>query len=414
MSAIAASGAHATAGVFAWENGTQRLVAEADTEGGNETTGVQKFQTFVGEVECQQVSDEISVTGIETHEITAQLSSYHDTEVSTCKGPLGSKPTIEFGNCDYKFTAGEAIGETGMEITGKAHIECTAGQVVVNGGGLCTIKVPAQKTLGGHVVYKTITTTKNYVTLEATVTEIKYDSEGLCGKQTGRTDGTYSGNVIVKGFNGNPGTQTNIEVHAPSSAFTWEKGTQRLTAEQDTEGSSEPTGVQKFQTFVGEVQCQRVDIEAAVTGQEAQEITSGGILYHNTNVLTCSGPIGSSPTIEFGKCDYEFTVGETIGETGMETTGKAHIECTVGQVVVNGGALCTIKVPAQKAMTGHIVYKTIAATPSYVTAEATVTGIAYSSEGFCGKQTGRTDGTYAGNMIVRSFNDQSQTSMEVH
>jgi len=197
LSAIAASGAQA-AGVFTWQSGTQRLVAEADTEGGSEATGVQKFHTFVGEVQCQQVSGEVAVSGTEAQEITAQNPSYHNTSSTKCSGPLGSSPTIEFGNCDYKFTAGETIGQTGMETTGKAHIECTAGQVVVNGGGLCTIKVPAQKNMTGHVVYKTITASKNYVTFEATVTGITYDSEGFCGKQTGRTDGTYNGNVIVK------------------------------------------------------------------------------------------------------------------------------------------------------------------------------------------------------------------------
>jgi len=213
LSAIAASGAQATAGVFTWESGTQHLTVEHDAEGGNPATGSQKFTTFVGQVQCQEMSGKVGVSGTESQEMTMQGVSFHNSGSTKCSGPLSSQPTFEMGNCDYKFTAGETVGETGIETTGMTHIECTSGQIVINGGGLCTIKVPAQSAMTGHIRYHTISPSLTYMTIESTIVKTTYDSEGLCGKQTGRTDGTYNGNLIVKGFKGNPGTQTNIEVH---------------------------------------------------------------------------------------------------------------------------------------------------------------------------------------------------------
>jgi len=210
LSAIAASGAQATAGVFTWESGTQHLTVEHDAEGGNPATGSQKFTTFVGQVQCQEMSGKVGVSGTESQEMTMQGVSFHNSGSTKCSGPLSSQPTFEMGNCDYKFTAGQTIDE--MQTTGSAHIECTSGTIVIN-APLCQIKVKAQKPTGGHVIYHTITAAKNYVTMEATVSEIHSVAQGFFCEKGTTTNGQYKGNVIVKGYKSDGVTQTNVEVH---------------------------------------------------------------------------------------------------------------------------------------------------------------------------------------------------------
>jgi len=210
MSAVAASASQA-AGVFTWESGTQILKAESDEEaGGGTATGKQVFTTQSGSVECDTVEGQAAVSGTEATEITSQSISYHNHGKTTCTGPGGTSPTIEFGNCDYKFTAGQTIDE--MQTTGSAHIECTSGTIVIN-APLCQIKVKAQKPTGGHVIYHTITAAKNYVTMEATVSEIHSVAQGFFCEKGTTTNGQYKGNVIVKGYKSDGVTQTNVEVH---------------------------------------------------------------------------------------------------------------------------------------------------------------------------------------------------------
>ena len=209
MSAIASSAAQATPGIFTWTAGTTKLTAEQDAVG-----GLQKFTTSNGNVECNEVHGEATVAGTESAEVTAQNIKYQNSGSAECNGPFGTHPKIEFNSCDYLFTAGETIGTTGMETTGQAHIKCaTAGQQIVINASVCTIKVAEQTPTGGHVIFKTITGTKNHVTIEATVTGITYTASGLC---TGGNNGTYTGNVTVKGYKQTPheaAQQTSIEVH---------------------------------------------------------------------------------------------------------------------------------------------------------------------------------------------------------
>jgi hypothetical protein len=169
-----------------------------------------------GTVNCNEVTGSATITSGSTEEEEVPLSSItysNSGSADTCPGPFGTEPKIEMNGCNYRYTAGVTIGTTGMETTGTTHIVCPAGQQIVIKAPGCTIKVPTQTPTGGHVIYRTITTTpQNHVTLEATLTGITYSTSGLlCGTHADETNGTYTGNVTFKAFD-STGTQTNLEV----------------------------------------------------------------------------------------------------------------------------------------------------------------------------------------------------------
>jgi|GEM_PF-641196 len=412
--------AGAAAGNFHWTASTTKLTAKQDDEEGKNTeTGLQVLGTTSGSVECDEASGEASVTGTEASEVTIQGLKYNNTGKETCAGPFSTSPKVEFNGCDYRFAAGEVIGETGMETKGPTTIECPEGKQITVTAPFCQIHIPAQ-TPEGHVVYHTITPAegKHYVTAEATLTGIKYQGTELC---SGGTGGQYKGNFVLKGYKQTPheaAQQTGVEVREPSSGnFHWTASTTKLTAKQDDEeGKNTETGLQVLGTTSGSVECDEASGEASVTGTEASEVTIQGLKYNNTGKETCAGPFSTSPKVEFNGCDYRFAAGEVIGETGMETKGPTTIECPEGKQITVTAPFCQIHIPAQTPE-GHVVYHTI--TPAegkhYVTAEATLTGIKYQGTELC---SGGTGGQYKGNFVLKGYKQTpheaaQQTGVEV-
>jgi len=191
-----------------------------------------------------------------------------------------------------------------------------------------------------------------------------------------------------------------------------------LTGTQDDEGGTNTaTGLQTFTTTAGSVTCDEVHATASglVANSSLTEITAHEISYNNTGKTTCTGPFSTSPKIEFGECHYLFTVGQTIGQTGMETTGTAHIVCPTGKQITITAPFCQIHVPAQSPG-GHLIYKTVTGSPNDVTIEATVTGIQYQGTELCSSGT---TGQYKGNVTVKGYkatphNAEQLTAVEVH
>lgn len=207
VSGMAASSAQAQ-GKFTWAAGTTKLVTRQNL-GVNPETGFQQWQTTNGNIQCEEVEEEAPVTGTEATEITAENIHYQNAgKVDQCTGPGGTAPKIEFNGCDYLYTLGQTIGETGMETTGQTHIKCPTGKQITFTSALCQFHIPAQSP-GGHIIYHTVTGAPNDVTKQFTLTGIIYQGTGIC---TSGTNGTYSGNYTVKGFNAS-GVQQSIEVH---------------------------------------------------------------------------------------------------------------------------------------------------------------------------------------------------------
>ncbi len=210
VSAVTAAASQA-AGTFTWASGTTKLDATQDA-----ASPLQVFKVNAGTTECNEVHGTANVTGTASTEVLSASVTYQNSgSADTCPGTFGTV-TVNMNLCNYRFTAGETIGTSGMETTSAAtHIVCPAGKkITVSAGGICTIEIGTQTISGGHTVYKTITGTPNDVTAEVTVEKIAYSQSGFfCPGGTGSfTNGTYKGNITITGTNSS-GVQTSVEVH---------------------------------------------------------------------------------------------------------------------------------------------------------------------------------------------------------
>jgi len=212
--AFAASPAQASEGVFTWESGTAKLLLEQDDEeGANQATGTQHITTAIGAFQCELFSGQAEATGTGAEEITVANLTYSDRgRADSCSGSWNW--TFYPNGCHYTLTAGETIGQTGMETTGTTHIKCPEGkEISTTLGQIGCIRIPEQTPTGGHIILHTITAQsgKNYVTVEETLSGIHYNAEGICGSGL-KTDGAIASNFVIKGFQSG-GVQTGIEIH---------------------------------------------------------------------------------------------------------------------------------------------------------------------------------------------------------
>ncbi len=174
---------------------------------GSQTTN-HVFTTSVGTVTCKKAT--FAGTSIGTAK-EGQFTTESQTVTPTygeCTA-FGFGATVTTTGCTYKFTRTGTDG-TGTPI-GPVHVECEAGKKIkIVAAGFCTMEVGPQ-TPEGHVSFKTTFPPGNGLTVEdvdvkSTVTGIKY--EGNCGSGT---NGTYSGEATVRGFN-TAGEPVNVTV----------------------------------------------------------------------------------------------------------------------------------------------------------------------------------------------------------
>lgn len=203
MSAVAVSTAAAEVpGHFVADSAPAFLTAEATskqvyTAGGNQLT-------------CNNVAvhtDEVSET--QTNITVTPTYSGSDTYGSgpnaPCEGAVGGstvKIFVDFTKCDYNFTA-----TTDSEEHAQVHIECenpeTEG-IHIKATGLklpCYTITP--QTVGGKNNESGVHYTNNegHVDINATVNDISYHSEGVCGSETGTA--SYKGEVTVSAHDEN-------------------------------------------------------------------------------------------------------------------------------------------------------------------------------------------------------------------
>lgn len=221
MSAMAASAAQAVEAEFSWPSGTTQLDPVQD--------GSHLFTitpgTITSSFTCDQVTASAAVTNTGAKTVTATGIVYDDTgtlpETGKCTGNVNGialKTTVNFNGCDYKFIAGDTQGNMAEgKSEGTATIECTGTNKIEVSAAGCVVKVGPQTV--GPVYFETVNTTgTNEVTIKAEVDPgaaphtdlIDYTTTGItCGIHS-ETDGTYTGNVKVKGTNG--GVQTAVAV----------------------------------------------------------------------------------------------------------------------------------------------------------------------------------------------------------
>jgi hypothetical protein len=220
MSAVAASGAQAapefTGCETSGETCTHVHTIVTGTSESEANGGVQKFKAGQT-VECYHAHFEGTLeTGTATSlTLSAKYTGNKTETLGTCETG-GLVTHFDMNGCHFRLNAPTNI-EPGV-YTGTFDIICNTegktGPITIKttkSGGeetKCTLKVPAQAGLK-HIITRNKSETKpTDITLEATVSEIEYESEGTqinCGVKPGVHKGaegtTYSGNVTVKGFN---------------------------------------------------------------------------------------------------------------------------------------------------------------------------------------------------------------------
>ena len=143
----------------------------------------------------------------------------------TCSGLLGVEVHTDFTTheCGYHFTGTASKTAVASLVCEKDEEGNPVGSVTITptlfGSSACTIHVPAanNQNLGGHVTFKNLG--DGTVTAEATVSgitsEVTNDSFGACGGTGHHDTGTYTGNVIITGYedlDGEHGNQVSINV----------------------------------------------------------------------------------------------------------------------------------------------------------------------------------------------------------
>jgi len=216
MSAVGASAAQAIP-TISWESGATKLTAtqEPETSGGSQLF---KITNSSLSVTCNEVHGTVNLPGGVTSasELTTSEITYTDStkEADHCRGPLGTSPKINMNGCQYNFHITATLKEApNGEGTGTVDIVCPAGKEITTEGAACTLHFPAQNGLS-HVIYRTVKTTtgaeKEHVTIEPTVSNIKYKHTGLCGNGEGN-DGVFTGNLTVTAED-NLGTPKDVTV----------------------------------------------------------------------------------------------------------------------------------------------------------------------------------------------------------
>lgn len=190
---------------------------------------------------------------------------------------------------------------------------------------------------------------------------------------------------------------------AEPKTFYSEIANPKLTGEQVSD--------QVWKFAAGTVTCTKTTFTGVEIAQETAETTFSAV-YPSAN---CHNSVSglSSVKVHMNGCQYRFTVDP---KTGIPTTGSTHLQCPVNkkvEITVSAKAgeegaspACTITLPAQT-LTG-MVYKSVGTGKTrHFTAIFNATKLHYIQDGFfCpGGAKTFTDGTYAGEVTVKGFNE---------
>ncbi|HVQ58618.1 MAG TPA: hypothetical protein VMS60_06885 [Solirubrobacterales bacterium] len=196
MSAVGASAASAA-------NFMSEGNVEGNVEANQSTTHV--FSIEGNDVTCTTAK---FVSGVVASP-TASVKVHPTYTGCTAFGFVGS--TVTTTGCDYNLTAPGTV--EGGKVAGNIAVECSAGSKIVIVAGTCEVTVAAQSFTKG-LTFENVASTPKTLTLKAAVTGIsstKVKDGFLCPLSgTGAASGTYTGNTLVKGFQG--ATQIGVTV----------------------------------------------------------------------------------------------------------------------------------------------------------------------------------------------------------
>jgi hypothetical protein len=202
LGAVAASAATAASKLTAPETASSViLTAEAAATGGS-----QVFQPTVGggSVTCKTVNIGLSTQTVNTESVTVR------PVYGGCKFNSVIATDVDFttNGCEYVFSNGATSGST---TNGTLNLNCNAGSagvIITITGSNCKITIPTQDVgtvaidnTGGPGPTRDLTLTGNQPGIHSTETGSECPEPGT------HTNGTYVGNVTIKGFIDNAGAE---------------------------------------------------------------------------------------------------------------------------------------------------------------------------------------------------------------
>jgi len=212
MGALSAASASAVEHEFHSTEENTILTGETEHEAPVEAQSILEINGV--KVECTRGTYEGTVTGKDPDEdgiFTETEATVHPIYDGPCKIPNVGEASVNTDGCDFVLTSETVETTEGVE-HGEVAVECTEGaQITISAPG-CTISVGTggegsvpEATLDDGVVYTDKETEgRKTVTIDATVKEIPFESEGfLCffaGIPSKGHNAIYTDEVTVEGF----------------------------------------------------------------------------------------------------------------------------------------------------------------------------------------------------------------------
>jgi hypothetical protein len=156
--------------------------------------------------------------------------------------------------------------------------------------------------------------------------------------------------------------------------------------------------------------CAISTFEGKVTGVKGAAVLKTKDVTLTPTYTTCKTS-GLGTTVVMNGCKYTFT-GAAATTANVDIVG-----CTTGkkiEVQISAFAGCIVSVGEQNNL-AHVVYTNSGtASAMDITAEATVTGIAYEESAKCPDPGAKTDGTYTGNVTLTASELSKEVSVTKH
>jgi hypothetical protein len=191
MSAVVASAASATV--------TFHSPVEPTYLTGEQHASNDVFNTDAGEVTCSHATyvGKVAAKTTSTAEVTPSYSGCHLIFIFTFN------VTVDHNGCTYLFHVDPALENGNAE--GSVDIVCPAGKVIEVTAPGCTVTVPPQTGLRKITFTNAGTANAMDITVDVNLTAITYEEHNTSGSTcasstTHTTNGTYSGNATVRGY----------------------------------------------------------------------------------------------------------------------------------------------------------------------------------------------------------------------
>lgn len=303
---------------------------------------------------------------------------------------MGVSATVSANSCNYVF---HSTNET-VPYTGSVDIACAKeGEAIEVKTSLCTLKLPAQTSLGAveladsskHGSNRTITATLN-------VTGLKYTEVGTyCPESGTHENGAYAGSYVVKGVNEKTehavGVYVDNHVVESPPLFEAEKYAAVVNGVQGGMGFNFPTA----SGGQGGFNCN------AFAGNGKMTAASGELIENLAKWSGCY--FGGEFKVSRNGCSLAFhaTTGEAFGSMGIACPEGAQITFTTPFLA------CKVSIPPQSGLNSFEIVNSGTGTARAMEAKISVSGIKYKTEsGLCTHGTYE-DGSMAGAWSLKGY-----------